>query len=62
MDIWMNGKFSANLEYIVVMWYSFQSLGNFVVVWYIFPILEYCAKKNMATLAESIPFGKLMKH
>jgi hypothetical protein len=24
--------------------------GHFVVIWYIFPILVYCIKKNLATL------------
>jgi hypothetical protein len=33
----------------------FGRLLHFVVIWHIFPVLVCCAKKNLATLALSIP-------
>jgi hypothetical protein len=45
------GIYYDNLEYlrlfgIVYVWL----MGNFVVIWYIFPVLVNCARKNLATL------------
>jgi hypothetical protein len=31
----------------------FMALGNFVVIWHIFPVLVLCLKKNLATLKVS---------
>jgi hypothetical protein len=38
------GIFYGHLVYFTVI------LVYFVAIWYIFPILEYCTKKNLATL------------
>jgi hypothetical protein len=36
------------------IWYIFGTLvGIFCVFWYIFPILVYCATKNLATIQTS---------
>jgi hypothetical protein len=42
-------KFQAHLE-LLCSFGIFLSFGNFVVIWYIFPVLVYCFKKNLATL------------
>jgi hypothetical protein len=56
------GIFWSTLEwkilYFLVIWAILRPLGifyicafgNFVVIWYIFPALVYCTKKNLATL------------
>jgi hypothetical protein len=38
------------LEYIMNIWYILWPFGNLMAIWYIFPILVYCVKKNLATL------------
>jgi hypothetical protein len=35
------------LQYIVIF---YGHLVEFVVIWYIFPVLVFCTKKNLATL------------
>jgi hypothetical protein len=40
----------GDLEFITAVWYILCPFGNLVVIWYIFPVLVYCVKKNMATL------------
>jgi hypothetical protein len=49
-----NGRiFYGNLEYIADFWpfgTFYGHFGNLVVIWYIFPRLVYCIKKNLATL------------
>jgi hypothetical protein len=46
--------FSGHLEYFLTIWYIKWANGNFVhmyeVIWYIFSVLVYCTKKNLATL------------
>jgi hypothetical protein len=44
--------FEVNLEYFSAIRHSLWPLGNFEVTWYTycFPVLVYCAKKNLATL------------
>jgi hypothetical protein len=44
------GEFYGHLEYFTAIWYTFWPLVNVVVIWYIFPVLVYCVKKNLATL------------
>jgi hypothetical protein len=44
------GTFYGPLEYFVSHLVYFRPFGNIVVIWYIFPILVHCIKKNMATL------------
>jgi hypothetical protein len=41
--LWSYGIFYGHLVYV---W----PFGNLVVIWYIFPRLVNCAKKNLATL------------
>jgi hypothetical protein len=55
--LWSVGIFCGQLVYFVVSWYILWSfgtlcghLGHFMAFWYIFPILECCTKKNLATL------------
>jgi hypothetical protein len=31
----------------VILWYT---LVSYIVIWYIFPVLVYCIKKNLETL------------
>jgi hypothetical protein len=40
--LWSFGTF-------VVIWYICGHLVHFVVIWYIFPVLVFCTKKNLAT-------------
>jgi hypothetical protein len=46
-------SFYGHLEHFTAIWYMYfmaiRSLGV-VVIWYIFPVLVYCVKKNLATL------------
>jgi hypothetical protein len=35
------------------IWYYLRSFGNLVAIWYIFPLLVYCVKKNLATLTST---------
>jgi hypothetical protein len=44
------GIFNSHLEYIMNIWYILWPFGNLMAIWYIFPILVYCVKKNLATL------------
>jgi hypothetical protein len=53
--LWSFGKFLS-------IWYILRSfdlffgrLVYFVAVWYIFPVLVYCAQKNLATLITPVP-------
>jgi hypothetical protein len=34
----------------MAVWYILYSLGNLKVIWYNFPVLVCCVKKNLATL------------
>jgi hypothetical protein len=50
-------KFWKMLVYFTVIWnilwpfgIFFGHFGNVVVIWYIFPVLVYCVKENLATL------------
>jgi hypothetical protein len=42
--------FYGHLHYFAASWNILWPLGNVVVIWYIFPVLVYCVKKNLATL------------
>jgi hypothetical protein len=42
--------FWVNLVYFGFIWYIFSLFGIFFPIWYIFPYLVYCTKKNLATL------------
>jgi hypothetical protein len=44
------GIFYGDLEYFKAIWYILWPLGNVVEIWYIFPVLVYFVKKNLATL------------
>jgi hypothetical protein len=58
------GKFWRDLQskilvYVTVIWHILRPFGIFcghlaylMVIWYIFPILVCCTKKNLATLLE----------
>jgi hypothetical protein len=48
--IWPFGIYSSHLEYILAIRNILWPFGNLVVIWYIFPIMENCVKKNLATL------------
>jgi hypothetical protein len=41
------------LEYITAIWYILGQSGNLMVIWYIFPVLVYCVKTNLATLLKT---------
>jgi hypothetical protein len=48
------------LEYFLALWNILQTFGifydhlvHFVLIWYIFPVLESCTYKNLATLWET---------
>jgi hypothetical protein len=47
-----NGKFYAHFEYNTAIWYILWPFGNFVAIWYIFPVLVFCVNKNLATLMQ----------
>jgi hypothetical protein len=50
------GIFYGHLKYFMVIWYMLWPFGNVVVIWYIFLRFgTFCVKKNLATLAETIP-------
>jgi phosphotransferase system glucose/maltose/N-acetylglucosamine-specific IIC component len=49
ITIWLNLGGPRNKKY----WYILWPFGNFVVIWYIFPVLVYCIKKNLATPMQS---------
>jgi hypothetical protein len=42
--------YSGHLEY-------FTTIGYFIVIWYIFPALVYCTKKNLSTLVAKKQFN-----
>jgi hypothetical protein len=37
-------------EYSKAIYYTLWSLGNIELIWYIFPVLVYCIKRNLASL------------
>jgi hypothetical protein len=39
--------------YLLSLWNILRPIGNFVLIWYIFPVLVYCVKKNLATLVQT---------
>jgi hypothetical protein len=45
MSIW----FLRLIVYFVANLYILWQIGNFMVIWYIFPVLVRCTKKNLAT-------------
>jgi hypothetical protein len=47
--LWSFGIFYSHLEYFTAIWYILRPFGNVVAIWYIFPLLVYCVKKNLAT-------------
>jgi hypothetical protein len=49
------GIFCDNMEYFTAIWYILWPYGNLVVIWYIFPCLVNCVKKNLATLVGTSP-------
>jgi hypothetical protein len=49
MLIWI---YSGHLEYFTTIGNILRTFDNFVIIWYIFPTLVYCSKKNLATLAQ----------
>jgi hypothetical protein len=44
------GIFYTHLVHFTVFWYILWTFGIFVVIWYIFPVLVFCIKKNLAPL------------
>jgi hypothetical protein len=47
------GKFCGHFEYLTVIWYILWPLGNFVVIWYIFPRFGIlCQEKSGNTTAD----------
>jgi hypothetical protein len=44
------GIFYVHLKYILAIWYLLLAFCNLMAIWYIFPILVYYVKKNLATL------------
>jgi hypothetical protein len=49
--LWLFGIFYGYLVYFMAIWYILWPFGNFVVVWYISPVLVYYTEKNLATLS-----------
>jgi hypothetical protein len=45
--LWPIGIFYGNLLYFMVIWNILMPFGNVVAIWYIFPVLVYCVKKNL---------------
>jgi hypothetical protein len=47
--------FYCHLEYFTAIWHILWPFGKVVVIWYVYftPVLAYCVKKNLATLAGS---------
>jgi hypothetical protein len=43
------GIFYGHLQYFKAIWYIY---GHLAMLWYILPVLVYCAKKNLATLSK----------
>jgi hypothetical protein len=48
------GIFYGHWKHFTDIWYILWLFGNVVVIWYIFPVLEYCVKKTLATLVCSL--------
>jgi hypothetical protein len=53
------------LQYLIAIWNILRTLGichdllvHFVFMWYIFPVLVSCAKKNLVTLIQIFRFSK----
>jgi hypothetical protein len=44
------GIFYYHLEYITAIGYILRSFDYFVVIWYVYPVLVNCVKKNLAAL------------
>jgi hypothetical protein len=44
------GTFYDHLVYFTTIWYVLLPFGTFMVIWYVFPVLVCCTKKNLATL------------
>jgi hypothetical protein len=40
----------------------YEILVHFVLIWYIFPVLVYCTKKNLATLTGAVTHGVAPVH
>jgi hypothetical protein len=49
---------NADLEYIKAIWYILWPFGNLLAIWYIFPILVFRVKKNLATLIKNITLNE----
>jgi hypothetical protein len=45
------GIFYGHFEYFTAIWYILWPFGIVVIIWYTFPVLVFCAMKNLATLA-----------
>jgi hypothetical protein len=39
-----------SMDYITAIWYLSLAFGILTALWYIFPVLVHCVKKNLATL------------
>jgi hypothetical protein len=48
-----DGLFYSHLVYFTAIWHILWPFYIFFVLWYIFPLLVYCKKKDLATLLES---------
>jgi hypothetical protein len=46
------------LVYSMAIWYILCPFGNFLIIWYIFPVLVYCTMKNLATLIPDVLFSE----
>jgi hypothetical protein len=58
IPIWVNFGGAEIGKYLMAIWNLSQPFGkfndhlvHFVLIWYIFPVLVSCTKKNLATLA-----------
>jgi hypothetical protein len=40
------------LIYFRAIWNILQIFGIFMTIWYVFPVLVYCIRKNLATLLQ----------
>jgi hypothetical protein len=58
------GLFYGHLVYFTAICYTYVFCGHlkhFMVIWYIFPILVCCTKKNLATLTRSFGTGRVLR-
>jgi hypothetical protein len=46
------GSINGHLEYSRAIWNLVGPFGSLVVIWYIFYVLVYCSKKNLATQSD----------